>query len=242
MKTITDAVNELKGDWPVLDGIFPGWSYYSPENIAFDNEKIYFPKSEFDAHVKELTGCPIKLKQWQDSKMNKTIKDAYEDLKGDLGNSLKPLSSDKFVYFDKDKDDYMCFHDKAKCKRKYQYICTVEEFINYGKSIEEVKLVYTKAMQDDGELPSVGMQIHHTIRGLCIIEYIYDSCGETHYMYRSIEDKVYNSTMESRWITPIDTRTDKEKAIDELLKEHREEFPFDSAYIVASMAYDKWVK
>ena len=242
MKTITDAVNkfkgELKGDVSYVisnsAGVIACWYDEAPTTMLGRCWRIICTNNEFHAHVAELTGCPIKLKQWQDSKVNKTIKDACKALKGDLGNSRKPLSSDKFVYFDKDEDEYLCFSKNSKPKHRYQYICTVEEFINYGKSVE-VKQVYTKAMQDAGEQIKVGMKFR-TEAGEYIAELVND-------LSVCFTDEFGFFVGASIHVAKgIDTRTDKEKAIDELLKEHREEFPFDNADMVASMAYDKWVK
>lgn len=239
MKTITDAVNKFKGELRgnvshvIRNGLgdIAYWRDDAPNTLLGRCWHVVCNNAEFHAHVKELTGCPVKLKQWQDSKMNKTIKDAYEDLKGDLGNSLKPLSNDKFVYFYKDEDEYVCFSCKSS-DTECQYICTVEEFINYGKSIE-VKPVYTKAMQDAGEQIKTGMRFR-TEDGEYIAELVnvFSVCFTDKYGF--LVGRNINA------IKGIDTRTDKEKAIDELLNEFSESK--GRTKVILGIAYDKWVK
>ena len=241
MKTITDAVNELKGELRgdvshVISnnvGDIAYWHDDAPITLLGRCWSIICTDAEFYVHVAELTGRPIKLKQWQDSKMNKTIKDAYEALKGDLGNSRQPLSSDRFIYFDKDKDVYICFYGNRQPKRKYQYICTVEEFINYGKSIEEVKLVYTKAMEDAGEQIKAGMKFH-TEAG----EYIAELVNDLSVCFT--DEYGFFVGVSIHAIKGIDTRTDKEKAIDAELVSCTGYN--DNIRNALSNAYDKWVK
>jgi len=238
MKTITDAVNEfkaeLRGDVShVISnnvGTISYWHDDAPITLLGRCWRIVCTNAEFNAHVKELTGCQIKLKKWQDSKMIKTIKDAYEDLKGDLSNSRKPLSSDEFVYFDKDEDDYVCF--SYKYHTECQYICTVEEFINYGKSIE-VKLVYTKAMQDAGEQIKTGMKFR-TEAG----EYIAELVNDLSVCFT--DEYGFFVGINIHAIKGIDTRTDKEKAIDAELVSCTGYT--DDIRNALSNAYDKWVK
>ena len=63
----------------------------------------------------------------------KTIKEAYEELKGDLGNCDFPdCASHECLWFNTDADNYITLR-KPPCllPEIYQYICTVEEFNNY---------------------------------------------------------------------------------------------------------------
>ena len=92
----------------------------------------------------------------------KSIKDAYKELKGDLKNSFAHQPTDRYLYVGKcDKPEYMTLMNRD-CS--YQYICTVEEFNNYKTESSSVwlrepeKPVYTQAMADANELPSVGME------------------------------------------------------------------------------------
>ena len=239
MKTITDAVNKFKGELGVgvphvicnIVGDATHWSDDTPITLLGRFWSIVCTNAEFYAHVKQLTGCPIKLKQWQDSKMNKTIKDAYEDLKGVLPYGY---TDQEFLFIDTVEGRYLALHARHHGD-KYMYVCTVSEFLDYKKPKEEVKPVYTKAMQDAGEQIKVGMKFR-TEAGEYIAELVND-------LSVCFTDEFGFFVGASIHVAKgIDTRTDKEKAIDELLKEHREEFPFDNADMVASMAYDKWVK
>ncbi|HHZ94611.1 MAG TPA: hypothetical protein EYN67_03405, partial [Flavobacteriales bacterium] len=64
--------------------------------------------------------------------MNKTIKDAYEALKGDLNNTIYHYSKDRHVYYRAGMSpcEYTTFENYAN-ENQYQYICTVQEFNNY---------------------------------------------------------------------------------------------------------------
>ncbi|HHZ70006.1 MAG TPA: hypothetical protein EYN67_12395 [Flavobacteriales bacterium] len=92
----------------------------------------------------------------------KSIKDAYEELKGDLSDTFMFDKYDKYLYY-LGRSGYIA----AELKTTYpdgQYICTVEEFNNYKPESSSVwlrkpeKPVYTQVMADAGELPSVGME------------------------------------------------------------------------------------
>lgn len=89
----------------------------------------------------------------------KTIKDAYEELKGDLGNTYgaENLTLDCVYLFHSTSVDgeYIVDDSKSEDGGVWQYICTVEEFNNYKG---DDKPVYTQAQCDAGELPSVGME------------------------------------------------------------------------------------
>ena len=184
MKTITDAVNEFKGE---LKG---GVSHVIRNNVGtiaywYDDVPITLlgrcwhilcTDVEFNAHAKELTGCPIKLKQWQDSKMN--------------------------------------------------------------------KLVYTKAMQDAGELPSVGMECNFVTSFFALQKSNSGTCKPIAYHNGRVwldfgsSESVINLNVV--WFSPIDTRTDKEKAIDEFINDFGESK--GRTKVILGMAYDRWVK
>ena len=142
MKTITDAVNEFKAEFN--NGVFANHhkeNYKIVDHFIHEvltNELTRLPisslviysercnredvafigtRSQFEYHVKELTGCPIKLKQWQDSKMNKLVytkamQDAGEQIKvgmkfrteageyiAELVNDLSVCFTDEFGFF-----------------------------------------------------------------------------------------------------------------------------------------------
>tara|TARA_R110000772_G_scaffold32817_3_gene80149 strand:- start:168 stop:908 length:741 start_codon:yes stop_codon:yes gene_type:complete len=75
----------------------------------------------------------------------KTIKDAYEELNGDLRNTFCFDGDESFVFFCLDESgDYVCSTSSTKDKAVEQYICTVEEFNNY-KPEQENKVDYISA-------------------------------------------------------------------------------------------------
>ena len=155
MKTITDAVNEFKAEWPDHDSLSRGDCVLILQHKCDKSlisgatgycEATYGLLStefEFLEHVAALTGCPIKLKKWQDS-----------------------------------------------------------------KSIE-VKLVYTKAMQDAGEQIKVGMKFR-TEAG----EYIAELVNGLSVCFT--DEFGFFVAINISLAKGIDTRTDKEKAIDDL--------------------------
>ena len=79
----------------------------------------------------------------------KTIKDAYEELKGDLGNSYKFLNNDCYLFFNDLKDIYICDTVGYQKSPDYQYICTVEEFNNYKG--DDVKSVLDAVIEYEGD-------------------------------------------------------------------------------------------
>ncbi len=60
----------------------------------------------------------------------KTIKDAYEDLKGDIENSHSYKGEDE-LYWNIEKERYICFRGEYSGLNAHQHICKVEEFNNY---------------------------------------------------------------------------------------------------------------
>jgi len=102
------------------------------------------------------------------------------------------------------------------------------------------KPVYTKEMADNGVIPSVGME--------CLIMYSSSNYkGTITYMGKGVgayhskdNDKEYTFAFNSVKFKPIDTRTDKEKAIDDIKSNYPE--CSDFTIQVVGDAYDKWVK
>ncbi len=78
----------------------------------------------------------------------KTIKDAYEDLKGDIKNSFF-YKGEPRLYWSTKRKRYIGLHRDNEIPRIHQYICTVEEFNNYNPA-------YTQEMHEAGELPPIG--------------------------------------------------------------------------------------
>tara|TARA_R110001583_G_scaffold109400_1_gene258098 strand:- start:8541 stop:9716 length:1176 start_codon:yes stop_codon:yes gene_type:complete len=63
----------------------------------------------------------------------KTIKDAHEELNGDLNNTYHPMpNTDKGLFFSKDSRGYFCSSSLDNyLEDGSQYICSIEEFNNY---------------------------------------------------------------------------------------------------------------
>ncbi len=90
----------------------------------------------------------------------KTIKDAYEELKGDLNNTYfwdAATNDDKYLFFQEGRVGYICDNKKDTKMGAYQYICTVEEFNGYkpAKAITHEGKVYqigaVYEFSDDGD-------------------------------------------------------------------------------------------
>ena len=62
---------------------------------------------------------------------NKTIKDAYEELKGDLKNSIRYRGDERHVLYCIVGGEYVASSNPNVTAGQHQYICTVEEFNNY---------------------------------------------------------------------------------------------------------------
>lgn len=86
----------------------------------------------------------------------KTIKDAYEELKGDLKNTYLFNCSehnDIYLLINTDKGHYITNSSKSGSHGSWQYICTVEEFNNYKG--DDVKSVLDAVIEFKGEWPYV---------------------------------------------------------------------------------------
>ena len=168
----------------------------------------------------------------------KTVIDAVNRFKGVFPvGGYSTLIVAKFDFDDYKAGDFKISSLNAS-NRYWKVICTEEEFNQCVKELSEAKLmskpVYTQEMKDRGELPSVGMEcISYGNRVVILLDA--DKQGDFVtmnangiYEFNAIED-----------INPIDTRTDKEKAIDNLI----EVFGSSSSrsWEMLSLAYDKWV-
>ena len=101
------------------------------------------------------------------------------------------------------------------------------------------KPIYTQAMADAGVSPIVGMEcliFYPTNNHKGTITYMGKGVGAFHSEDADIE---YTFSLDVVSFKPIDTRTDKEKAIDEFMDEHlKGGIAFKH---LISLAYDKWV-
>tara|TARA_R110002153_G_scaffold181493_1_gene334791 strand:+ start:7187 stop:7822 length:636 start_codon:yes stop_codon:yes gene_type:complete len=205
-------------------------------------------KTVWDA-VNELRGDLLGSTYANTHKENYKTLDVY--LHVVLTNDYDPQPIGSFVIYSSDQS----------ARGDVRFICTIAEFnalvedmtlgldvnpVNHGHYLNYVDadkallknenntLVYTQEMADDGELPSVGMNCAwnaHTTN--VIITFVGEEmfCGEND---TGKEVAGYISDLK-----PIDTRTKKEKAIDEI-----KELCFESGWSTQSAlesAYDKWV-
>ena len=165
----------------------------------------------------------------------KTIADAHRALNGDLKMIRDFHENDEYLFFWSSNSKYASRNDRHGHHAGMQYICTVEEFNNYKG--ESVKPVYTNQMRDDDVLPEIGLN--------CLLSesrnghdgysafVAGNNAGEQVYITAHFETRTglkmaaYFSNNENKRFggvacaiafAPIDTRTDKEKAIDDLFK------------------------
>jgi len=96
---------------------------------------------------------------------------------------------------------------------QWDFVCNESEF---NKCVEEmtnmnIKLIYTKEMVDAGVMPSVGMEVMHlAVKKVVMLPADLNS----KYVLNSVND--FYSLALIHDIKPLDTRTDKEKALDGL--------------------------
>ena len=199
----------------------------------------------------------------------KTIADAHEALIGDLSNSCNPMpNTDRTLHFSEDPRGYFCSSSWVDLDDSSQYICTIKEFNNYKS--EAMKPVYTNQMRDDDVLPEIGLN--------CLLSKSRNShdgysafvagnnAGEQVYITAHFETRTglkmaaYFSNNENKRFggvacaiafAPIDTRTDKEKAIDSIydaiyankvihnsIRDGRDDSIIEA---VLNVAHDEWV-
>ena len=112
---------------------------------------------------------------------------------------------------------------------------------NFGLPSVTAKPIYTQAMLDNGEWPSVGMEC------MVLNSYFdnaeYEKCtilfkGDFTFIYNSDSCSERVGHKDELTFKPIDSRTPKQKAVDEL----HAEYPYKTAGQLLSLAYDKWVK
>ena len=132
-------------------------------------------------------------------------------------------------------------------KLNWVEFCTREEFNaqvtecsnNFGLPSATTKPTYTQSMYDDNKLPAVGMLCKHKGVNKSVIAPL-DVNNKL--VLISIDNDIY-SLAHCYDIEPIDNRTPKEKAVDDLMGEQKALIG-NCAYMRKSfgIAYDKWVK
>jgi hypothetical protein len=191
------------------------------------------------------------------------IMDAVNEFKGVWNNDAS-----KYLHLNSIEGRYL-FSFKGYLRAFYgpfTIVCSREEFnsrlfdmtVNFGESplkhlhiwqegikrqpeTDEQQSVFTQAMADNGELPKAGM--------LCLInfpdidnawyEYTIDFIGKHMVVATCKEVAERTGHIDNVYFKPIDTRTNKEKAIDEI----REEYHAYTGEVTGAFefAYNKWV-
>jgi len=146
--------------------------------------------------------------------MNKTISDAHKELKGDLANTFDARQDDLYLYWGVINKEYICLSHKVYGVSR-EYICTVEEFNNYKPEVKPVAPVFTQKMCDEGVLPSVGMMVLDKRNNN---EYkVLQPADINGYYVLLGGDGGYHCEL-LKYLIPIDTRTDADKAVEDLDK------------------------
>lgn len=266
LKTVWDAINELKGDLNntyLLDinndvylfhCIIDGDYVCSPSETETDDTQEYIcTQKEFNALVEEMTlgldvnpvnhghylnyvyadKTPLE-KEALDSIVNNTSR--FSVLGGDIylveswlpkipSGYYEEVKSKMFLRADMDKNDidggYLFRIDDCSDALKLTNTNTVNK-----------PLVYTQEMADNGELLSVGMKAF--LRGFQReILLGPDSDGD----YITMNGEGSYDFDSANQFKPIDTRTKKEKAIDEIFNNR----VWDNSIELLGLAYDDWV-
>ena len=181
----------------------------------------------------------------------KTIADAHRELNGDLNTNVL-LSGGVNLFFNRLDNHYVTFDNRYHQEDYYQYVCTVEEFNNYKG--ESIKPVFTQEMSDNRKLPPIGSDVEYNDDIDFDFKFDWDNGDIITCVFHSTNDKgepigVYRHndgvtvSLVTNLIRPIDTRTDKEKAIDDIMKNNPAFIRADESDIrtVLNAAYDKWV-
>ena len=117
---------------------------------------------------------------------------------------------------------------------------TLEDLIECGLVVKPkpAQPVFTQSMTDNGELPQVGMKVKH----LAVDKFVMlPADANSKYVLKSVNDMYSLALLHD--IEPIDTRTDKEKAIDAIMESNPAFIRADDLDIrsVLNGAYVKWV-
>ena len=198
----------------------------------------------------------------------KTVWDAVNELRGDLNNTHNFNGDEVYLFYFVSHDSIGSSYSNHGSHGDINNICTIAEFkalveemelgldvnpVNHGHylnyvyadksplekdSIVKKPLVYTQEMADNGELPSVGSEFLHKGSVATTLSTSNEHGGVVTFTVDNgcSIDCCWNN---DAWVKPIDTRTKKEKAIDEIESELSK-----IAYSTRSaleLAYDEWV-
>ncbi len=247
-KTVWDAVSELRGvlnntyffdadDIHLYYRIDGGYFICSTCGAGNDNEKLVCTTAEFNALVEEMTlGLDV----------NPVSHGCYMHYicadKVLLKKEVKPLVYTQGMVDDGCQVEFgtWSYTESGQC------LVADKSLLKKGSTVNK-PLIYTQEMYDNGELPSVGMECMYrdvNTGNYILVEVMYIS--EWSIVIKKVSDGYGQNVEIAKHVSdvtlkPVNQRTKKEKAIDELSKEYHEEFPFDNIRIMAGLAYDKWV-
>ena len=225
VKTTMDAVNEFKGEWSNAE--------YANVDVRFIFECI--DNKDTTCGIGSLVGDSKNNspENYQQCCTREEFNQLVSECETNFGASVK--YSEYILEFNKG-DRVSCYvcHVGAYPMQQYCDSCGHELL---SELIPEAKPVYTKEMADNGVMPSVGMSFKCSSGEVTELLLPIDESG----MGVAMFDGEYCIICKSGML-PIDTRTDKEKAIDDI----RASCGFNKLNSMEeqllSSAHDKWVK
>jgi len=145
----------------------------------------------------------------------KTVLDVVNELKGDLNNIYGSFHGAMYINLCSNNNRLVVSNGHP------EIICTIRDFhqqvedcLNnkgWGNMKQDSKAVYTQAMSDAGELPSARAMIEFS-NDLFEVIFTYEN-----QIWIKSKTKAISRLVHISDIKPIDTRSDKEKAIDNLM-------------------------
>ena len=176
MKTVIDAVNQQQGVWSCLDsdsayhcnnGALNSYWYYG-EYSPLNNEHVC-TRDDFEQCCTDLSGDPIKLQLWKDSKnmtnlTQQQIIELFKDAPDSVYRYCKMTKGNTGVYYwlsdtgywivgDTDYPDYYEFALECDSGENFRR----NDFYTIHVKPVTPSLIYTQAMYKEGVVPLVGM-------------------------------------------------------------------------------------
>jgi len=164
-KTVKDAIDILKGDWSEVrsfDYVNCGWGLVMLEeyfrgnpkdvlNIQYDGVAIC-DKAQFEDYIEIL------IKDSTEGYYINTVKDAYENLKGEYREN----SSYKFIVYNKESCSFSFYTDDDVEDHLY-VVCSMKELIEYANNLNNIKGEDMKTVEDAYEYNNdIKISDHHT--------------------------------------------------------------------------------
>ena len=229
MKTVMDAVSHFRAKFPGVKTIpiMNGTDIVSCCNLF----ELCVKDLSHHAGIKlfnEYVKADKKLLE-KESKVDYTSEEFWEDApEGATHYGSDCYSYNAAWYKDIEKNDFKCV---AICYGGgWTIVNSSSDIISERKLIERPKpqpkesnmnSVFTQEMSDNGELPSVGMVVVDK-RNNCEYEVLLAADSNGYYVMIGGDGSYYCKLL--KYLKPIDTRTDKEKAIDEIYAEMNRRF------------------